>query len=480
MWGTRGTRESRNPVRRMNQPRPGCCDCATGGPKQTAGAPGDAALRELATKGRCIALRGLTKTFPTPDGVQTAVDGVDLDMFEGQIFGLLGHNGAGKTTTISMLTGLVPPSAGDAYVNGASITADMAAIRASMGVCPQHDVLWDDLTVAEHLGFFAGVKGMAAADVPAAVMTMIREVGLVEKVDAKASELSGGQKRKLSVGIALIAGSKVVVLDEPTSGMDPWSRRFTWNVIQGNKAGRTILLTTHFLEEADILCDRISIMAKGAVRCCGSSMYLKGLFGVGYNLTVVKAPGCDAASLEATIARHLPAPGAYRVLSNVGAEMAFQVPFACSPAVPALFRELEAAAVPDGAPPPEKDVLNGDASPDSAAKTSNAHRQTMAARKHLPYVAVRNTVDVVSMEKSTPPTGVPNTAVTPAATAAASACRRRVSKRPMAASKYGARHKLAASALERCTKGPSRPMVSPAASASTSDANLAAAVRGDK
>ena len=127
-----------------------------------------------------------------------------------------------------------------------SITADMAAIRTSMGVCPQHDVLWGDLTVAEHLGFFAGVKGMAAADVPAAVMTMIREVGLVEKVDAKASELSGGQKRKLSVGIALIAGSKVVVLDEPTSGMDPWSRRFTWNVIPTTRIDASRLVRSCF------------------------------------------------------------------------------------------------------------------------------------------------------------------------------------------------------------------------------------------
>lgn len=345
-------------------------------------------LRELASEGRCVSVRGLTKTFATPDGPKNAVDGLDLDLFEGQVTGLLGHNGAGKTTAISMLTGLIPPTAGEAYVYGHSISSGMGAVRHSLGVCPQHDVLWPDLTVREHLTFFAGLKGLPALQVRDAVMHMIREVGLTEKVDTKSAELSGGQKRKLSVGIALIAGSRVVVLDEPTSGMDPWSRRFTWNVIQANKAGRIILLTTHFLEEADILCDRVAIMASGKPRCVGSSLFLKRLFGVGYCLTAVKAPGCDSAALEAIVRRHLTAAAAaapaagdasanaaiavaaggaaaaavpvseqslaalaasgaplYRVLSNVGAEMSFQIPFAASPAFPALFAELEAHLV---------------------------------------------------------------------------------------------------------------------------------------
>jgi len=317
--------------------------------------PPGLALRELAREGRCVSVRGLSKLFPTPDGIKPAVDGVDLDVFEGQIFGLLGHNGAGKTTTISMLTGLIPPSSGDAYVYGHPISSEMAEVRTSLGVCPQHDVLWPDLTVREHLAFFAGIKGMPAKAIPEAVSAMIREVGLTEKVETRSAELSGGQKRKLSVGIALIAGSRVVVLDEPTSGMDPWSRRFTWNVVQSNKAGRIIMLTTHFLEEADILCDRVAIMSNGRIRCCGTSMYLKALFGVGYNLTVVKAAGCDSEALEGVVRRHLLTPEGgvalphqevpYRVLSNVGSEMSFQIPFASSPAFPALFRELEACTV---------------------------------------------------------------------------------------------------------------------------------------
>jgi ABC-type Na+ transport system ATPase subunit NatA len=176
-------------------------------------------LRDMAAEGRNIAVRSLNKLFQTPDGLKAAVDNVDLDMFEGQIFGLLGHNGAGKTTLISMLTGLIPPTNGDAWIYGKSITNEMQDIRGSLGVCPQHDVLWPDLTVKEHLMFFAGIKGMPQKEIYPAVMSMIREVGLTEKVDTKSAELSGGQKRKLSVGIALIGGSRVVVLDEPTSGV---------------------------------------------------------------------------------------------------------------------------------------------------------------------------------------------------------------------------------------------------------------------
>jgi ATP-binding cassette subfamily A (ABC1) protein 3 len=242
-------------------------------------------VRDLAREGRCVSIRGLTKEFNTPDGIKRAVDNLDLDMFESQCFVLLGHNGAGKSTTISMLTGLIPPSGGDAYMYGLSMREDMATLRQSLGVCPQHDVLWPDITVKEHLIFFAGIKGVPKKEVQPMVMQMIREVGLIEKTNVRSAELSGGQKRKLSVAIALIGGSKVVFLDEPTSGMDPYSRRFTWNLLQSNRAGRVMVLTTHFMDEADVLGDRIGIMANGDIRCCGSSMFLKKRYVVLYMYT---------------------------------------------------------------------------------------------------------------------------------------------------------------------------------------------------
>ena len=295
-------------------------------------------LRQLAADERYIKIRELKKEFPSPDGMKTAVDGLTLDMYEGQIFALLGHNGAGKTTAISMLTGLLPPSGGGATIAGKDIATDMAGIRHSLGVCPQHDVLWDDLTVEEHLQFFAGLKNVPKADIPETVRDIIVEVGLTEKVKYLSSQLSGGQKRKLSVAIALIGGSKVVFLDEPTSGMDPYSRRSTWQILQNARAGRIMVLTTHFMDEADLLGDRIGIMSEGKLVCCGSSMFLKRMYGVGYSLTVVKQPSCDEDALEKLVAQHVPK---YKVLSNVGTEISFQIPMSASASFPELFRQFE-------------------------------------------------------------------------------------------------------------------------------------------
>jgi ATP-binding cassette subfamily A (ABC1) protein 3 len=158
-----------------------------------------------------------------------------------------GHNGAGKTTTIAMLTGLIPCDGGTAMVEGMDIRSDMDDIRKNLGVCPQHDILFPDLTVHEHLIMFARFKGTPSKDLNDEVERMIESVGLTEKRHAFSKQLSGGQKRKLSVAIAFIGGSRIVFLDEPTSGMDPYSRRFTWNVIRQHREGRVIVLTTHFM-----------------------------------------------------------------------------------------------------------------------------------------------------------------------------------------------------------------------------------------
>lgn len=176
------------------------------------------ALRHLERDHRCIKLRGLSKVFSTPDGPKQAVDHLSMSMYEGQIFALLGHNGAGKTTTIGVLTGLLEASGGSASIYGMDVATEMSEIRHSMGVCPQHDVLWDDLTVREHLEYFAGLKGVPRSKVAEQVRSKIEEVGLTEKIHTNAGELSGGQRRKLSVAIALIGDSRVVFLDEPTSG----------------------------------------------------------------------------------------------------------------------------------------------------------------------------------------------------------------------------------------------------------------------
>ncbi|XP_067683951.1 phospholipid-transporting ATPase ABCA3-like isoform X2 [Haliotis asinina] len=285
-----------------------------------------------------ISINNLRKVFGSGSKEKVAVDGISLNMFEGQISVLLGHNGAGKTTTMSVLTGFIPASGGTAIVNGYDINDDIQSVRQSLGLCPQHNILFDSLTVQEHLEFFACLKGCPSTDVETEVNTIINEVGLSLKKHTQSRHLSGGQKRKLSVGIALIGGSKIVILDEPTSGMDPAARRQTWDILQRNKQGRTMLLTTHFMDEADLLGDRIAIMTEGVVKCCGTSYFLKKLYGAGYHLVIVKEPTCDVASVTAVVQQHVPTA----VLeSEINAELSYLLPDDQSANFPALFTEIE-------------------------------------------------------------------------------------------------------------------------------------------
>ncbi|KAL5708093.1 Phospholipid-transporting ATPase abca1 [Ranunculus cassubicifolius] len=286
---------------------------------------------------RCIQVRNLHKVYNTRKGKFCAVNSLQLTLYENQILALLGHNGAGKSTTISMLVGLLPPTSGDALVLGKNIKMDMDEIRKGLGVCPQHDILFPELTVKEHLELFATMKGVEESDLERVVHDMVDEVGLADKVNTVVRALSGGMKRKLSLGIALIGNSKVIILDEPTSGMDPYSMRSTWQLIKKMKKGRIILLTTHSMDEADVLGDRIAIMANGSLKCCGSSLFLKHQYGVGYTLTLVKS--VPSASVAADIV-HRHVPSATR-LSDVGTEISFRLPLASSSSFESMFREIE-------------------------------------------------------------------------------------------------------------------------------------------
>ncbi|KAH7462518.1 hypothetical protein KRP22_004939 [Phytophthora ramorum] len=300
--------------------------------------PVSADLLDQERSGEALSVQGLRKVFPVPGGQKEAVKGLHMNMYSGQITCLLGHNGAGKTTLISMLTGVTPPTAGDATFHGLSFREDIDEIRESLGICFQHDVLYPELSVHDHLEFYARIKGYTGGDLADEVTAKIREVGLVDKRDTITSALSGGMKRKLSVAISLLGDSSLVFLDEPTSGMDPYSRRSTWEILMDNRQNRVMVLTTHFMDEADILGDRIAIMGEGELRCCGSALYLKNQFGVGYNLTVVKEENCDDSRVIEFVSRYVPAS---QVLSNVGTEIAFQLPLDSSSKFPAMFRKLD-------------------------------------------------------------------------------------------------------------------------------------------
>jgi len=192
-----------------------------------------------------VSINKLKKTW---DSGQIAVNGLSFDMYANQIFCLLGHNGAGKTTTINLLTGLMAPdyfSDGGATIYGYDVHEEMDLIRHTMGVCPQHDVLFENLSVKEHIMLFSQLKGYSEEEAAAEVEELAVQFHLDKRLDHTGSELSGGQKRKLSVAIAICGGSKFVVLDEPTAGLDPLARRELWDLMSSLRQGRTILLTTH-------------------------------------------------------------------------------------------------------------------------------------------------------------------------------------------------------------------------------------------
>ena len=287
-----------------------------------------------------IKITNLVKEFENPesDSVKRAVDGVTMSMYPGEITAFLGQNGAGKTTTMSMLCGLFPATSGSMTVAGADVETNLAAAQGSLGVCPQHDVLWAQLTVEQHLRFFARLKGVPTKEIDAAVRAMIADLQLQEKASVLSKNLSGGQKRRLSVGIALIGGSAVVVLDEPSSGCDPEARRAIWDLLLAHKAGRTILLSTHFMDEADQLGDQIAIISAGKLICVGSSQFLKGQYGVGHNLTIAKLPGSDDTAVKATVLTHIPDAA---IVSEIGSELQMKVPSHAIERFPGLLRELE-------------------------------------------------------------------------------------------------------------------------------------------
>ncbi|XP_016395780.1 LOW QUALITY PROTEIN: retinal-specific ATP-binding cassette transporter-like [Sinocyclocheilus rhinocerous] len=217
-----------------------------------------------------------------------AVDGLSITFYEGHITAFLGHNGAGKTTTMSILTGMFPPTSGTAYIYGKDIRTDMDAIRKSLGMCPQHNIIFHHMTVAEHILFYSLLKGRPLPEAQLEVENMLEDLGLPHKRNEEAQNLSGGMQRKLSVAMAFVGGAKVVFLDEPTSGVDPYSRRSIWDLLLKYRAGRTVILSTHHMDEADLLSDRVAIISQGCLYCCGSPLFLKNCLGAGFYLTLVR------------------------------------------------------------------------------------------------------------------------------------------------------------------------------------------------
>jgi len=234
-----------------------------------------------------LKIENICKTF---DDGKKALNGVSFNLYKNEIFALLGHNGAGKSTLINILTGLYPASGGSAIYNNQNIITveGLDDFRKYLGICPQHDVLFDDLTVEEHLEMFCVFKSVPKKEIDAEIAKVLIDFDLENNRKTKACNLSGGQKRKLSICIALVGGSSVIFLDEPTSGMDITSRRNLWDILKRYAGGRIIILTTHYMEEASVLGNRIGILSEGNMKCIGSPLFLIERFGKNINLNITK------------------------------------------------------------------------------------------------------------------------------------------------------------------------------------------------
>lgn len=222
--------------------------------------------REENDMGTAIEITNLRKDF----GVKTAVHDLNLSIPEGEIFAFLGVNGAGKTTTIRMLTGLTEPTSGDAKVLGYSIRSELDQVKKLGNLSPQETSVAPNLTVQENLEFIAGIYGYSKAEGAGKTAELMEAFGLDEVKKSKAKTLSGGWQRKLSIAMALITEPKILYLDEPTLGLDVLARRDLWRVIRSLKGKVTVILTTHYMEEAEELSDYIAIMVKGSLVASGS------------------------------------------------------------------------------------------------------------------------------------------------------------------------------------------------------------------
>nr|APD26544.1 ATP-binding cassette transporter subfamily A member 1-like X1 protein [Brachionus koreanus] len=221
-------------------------------------------------------------------GNNHALKGLSVNFYKNEISAFLGHNGAGKSTTMHLLTGLYSPTSGSALIEGLDITESMDSVRKSLGFVPQHNVLFPQLTVKEHLWFFARLKGLDTKLTKKELEKMLDDTGLRPKKNELSKNLSGGMQRKLSVAVAFVGGSKTVILDEPSAGVDPAGRRSIWDLLFKYREGRTIIISTHHMDEADVLGDRIAIISNGRLIAHGTSYFLKQKFGQGYYLTFSK------------------------------------------------------------------------------------------------------------------------------------------------------------------------------------------------
>jgi len=272
-----------------------------------------------------IKAMNLKKVYPGIDGnpPKVAVNGLSFGIGPNSCLGILGPNGAGKTTLIKMLIGLYEPTAGNAKICGLDLSEDLDTIYTFMGVCPQDNVLWDDLTGEEHLFFYGRIKNLKGKKLQEEVDSALMKVNLYDARNKLSRQYSGGMKRRLSVAISLIGSPKVLYLDEPSTGLDPKSRQDLWSVINQAKQTSSVILTTHSMEEADAICDRLMIMSEGEAQCIGVSADLKNRYGGGFKLSLQVARGEDDLPADRFVCSQIPQA---KLMNNLAGTRSYEIP----------------------------------------------------------------------------------------------------------------------------------------------------------
>ncbi|CAI2383085.1 unnamed protein product [Moneuplotes crassus] len=285
---------------------------------------------------KCILVEGICKEY----GNDKAITNFTTEMYEGQIYALLGHNGAGKSTIVNVLSGMVGFSKGSGLVYGYDVRTEMQEIRKIIGFCPQKNILYPGLTILDHLYIFAQLKGKKKSEVTHEVDELLSDLRLENVRNKYCKDISQESKRKLSLAISLIGGSKVVFLDEPSSCMDIDSRKEMWKILHKYKSGRIIILITHYMEEADFLGDKIGIMSHGQLICSGTTVFLKEKFGEGYNIHFVKENREENLELERFITDYFPDSNK---VSEISHEAIYLLPKNLENQFPIFFKELDAS-----------------------------------------------------------------------------------------------------------------------------------------
>jgi len=267
-------------------------------------------------KEKAVEIKNIGKTFKVKGERIEILKNIDFNAYYNEIFAILGHNGAGKTTLMSIMTGILSSTNGEVYYDSIPITGNETEVCKQFGYCPQFDTFNNDLTVGEHVKLFSGIKNINVD-----IDSILQDIDLLNKKNNFPKELSGGQRRKLCITLALLGSPKFVFLDEPTTGLDPYSRKNIWELLSRKKEGRVIFVTTHYMDEADLLADRKMIISNGNISCLGTSLFLKQQFNMNYSLDIHCKDTKDCSLLDKMIDQFCPGTSETKIISNTNMQI---------------------------------------------------------------------------------------------------------------------------------------------------------------